>query len=137
MKRLLYTSLLVIGVLYSAIAFATDTSKTEVRVSINDGSSTVVDWGLVVDSFTSGTRQTQTVTLTGSAFTALTVPSGAKGLFIDTSAISGLKLKGISADNGISLDATCPLLMSISDDGATVGIQNLYSTSQDVQVTWL
>lgn len=46
--------------------------------------------------------QRQTVSLSGSAFTALTVPSGAKGIFIPSPPVS-LTLKGVTGDTGVTI----------------------------------
>ena len=89
-----------VGLLYASLALATDTSKVEVRASITDGSSTVEDSGLITKTFTTGVRQQQPVSLAASSFTALSKPSGAKGILIDWGTVSNVKLKGLSASIG-------------------------------------
>lgn len=113
-----------------------DNSKIEVRGSIDDGETTLQDTGLIVKYFTSGARQQQTVTLTGSAFTNIAIPASSDAVLIDIGTNTGLKLKGVTGDTGISLDSACPILLPISADDAstTFGILNLTSTSKQVKV---
>lgn len=89
---------------------------------------------------TGGKRET--VSLTGSAFTALSPPSGSKLLVIVLGAAVSLTLKGITGDsasitltpatNPLGLDAMIPL-------GATpvIGILNGVVTAQTVECIWL
>lgn len=125
-------SLLMMGLL-SASAYAQDYGKVELRGSSDDGESTTLSTGLITKYFTSDVVQTQSITATASAFTAITVPSGTKAMILDVGSVRGLKLKGVTGDNGISLDSTCPVLIPISDDGATVGVQNLYATNATIR----
>lgn len=75
----------------------------------------------------------QQVTLTGSAFTALSVPAGAKVMFCFFKAASAvnLVLKGITGDQGIPLlPATSPgpWDLRLPLNGTSVGFQNNGST---------
>lgn len=130
MKRIfIFLALLI----FTVPAYAQDYGKIEVRGSSNNGNQTTLDSGLFTKYFTSDVVQTQAITATASAFTAITVPSGSKALLIDVGTSKGLKLKGVTGDNGISLDSNCPILLPVSDDGATVGLQNLYSSNASVR----
>ena len=104
--------------------------------SISDGSETVLSSGIIIRSFTAGARQQQTVSIAATSFQAITIPTGAKAILIDTAGSSDLKLKGVTGDVGISLDSTCPVLLPLSDDTATMtlGIQNPASSADSVIV---
>lgn len=114
-----------------------DNSKLEVRGSVNDGTTTLQDSGLITKYFTTGVRQQQTLSLTASAFTTVTIPTGAKALLVDVGSVTGIKLKGVTGDAGISLDSTVPMLLPISQDGsATIGFQNMNSSAKSVTAYW-
>jgi len=88
-----------------------------------------------------GNGQRQTVSLTGSAFTALTVPSGAKAVMILLGTAVSLTLKGVTGDTGITI---APASAPIADAficlplGATpsIGIANGSASAQSVEVIW-
>lgn len=126
-----------IGLLFSLVVYA-DNSKIEVRGSVNDGTTTKQDSGLITKYFTTGVRQQQSVTCTASSFTGITVPTGdgtkVKGIMIDMGTARGLQLKGVTADIGISLDSTFPTLIPFSGDNNTIGITNNTAVSQSVTV---
>ena len=61
MRKLI--SLVVMSILWCSTSYAVDTSKVEVRASIDDGTSTVEDSGLITKTFTAGVRQKQTLSL--------------------------------------------------------------------------
>ena len=133
MKKLIFIALL----LFSTNVYAADSSKIEVRGSVDDGSTTVLDSGVITKYFGSGTRQQQSVSLTASAFTTISVPTGTKGVLIDVLTADGIKLKGVTADTGISLDSTFPVLIPLSTDGtATLGIQNMETAVQQIKLFW-
>ena len=114
-----------------------DNSKVEVRGSVDDGTTTLETTGLITKYFTSGARQQQQISLTASAFTAITVPSGARAVIIDMLSADGIKLKGLTGDQGISLDSVVPIVLPLSGDGTvTIGIQNLETTAQTIRVFW-
>lgn len=122
MKKLLYLLILI-----PSIAFASNQSNVSVRGYVDNGSTKTIDSGTITSSFTTGAIQTQVLTLTANAFNAITVPSGAKAILIDTTTSQrGMILKGATNDNGISLDTAVPTLIPITaDTSATVGIKNL------------
>lgn len=136
MKKIIWLAIFLFG--FSSSSYATDTTKIQVRANTNDGSSTVLDSGIISKVFTSGARQQQTISIDGASFSAFTVPSGAKAVLIDVGTSTGLRLKGVTGDNGISLDSTCPVLLPISDDvaTATLGIRNDGPTGKPVKVYW-
>lgn len=132
-KILLIVSLVVI----CSHCYAAVMSKTETRVSVNDGTTNVEDSGLVTKYFGTGAMQFQVVSLS-SGFNNISIPSGAKGVFIDISADTNMILKGVTADKGISLDSNCPVLFPISADGSTTfGITNLSGSTQQIKVFFL
>lgn len=130
--------LLALLILVSTPAFAGDYSKIEIRGSVNDESTTNQDTGLITKFFSNGARQINKVSLDGSTFTNITVPSGAKAVIIDVGTYRHLKLKGVTGDTGISLDSNCPVVMPISSDRSTttLGILNNASTSAEVKIYW-
>ena len=116
-------------------AYATDYSKIEVRGSVNDETSTVQDTGAITKYFASYNRQSSLVTLTASGFTNISIPTNSKAVLIDVISADGIKLKGVTGDTGISLDATCPVLLPLSTDGTTtIGIQNMEASAQTIRV---
>ena len=127
----------ILAIFLASTAYA-ENSKIEVRGSVDDGTNTYMSSGLITKYFASGARQQQAVTLTASAFTTISIPVGSRAILIDMLSADGLKLKGLTGDQGISIDATCPVLLPISSDGTTtVGIQNLETSSQRINVFFL
>lgn len=118
-----------------SICYASN-SKTEVRVSVNDGTTNVIDTGLITDYFATGATQMETVAITAGSSKTLTVPSGAKAVLVDVGTYESLHLMGGTTDKGISLDNTCPLLMPISVDNAQITISS-ESAAASVKVYWL
>ena len=116
-------------------AHALNDGKIEIRGRSSNGTFTVMDTGIITKVFTEDATQQSIVTLTASAFTNVSVPSGAKAVLIDVGTNSGIKLKGVTGDTGISLDSTCPVLMPLSTDGnTTMGFQNMKASSAQVRV---
>ena len=84
----------------------------------------------------------ETVTLTASVFTALTVPTGAKAVVLILGSSTSLTLKGVTGDgtgiaitppsNPTGLDAILPLGASPS-----IGILNGLASDQSIEVVWL
>lgn len=84
----------------------------------------------------------ETVSLTGSAFTALTPPTGTKGVVIILGTATSLTLKGATGDttgikiapasNPVNIPFCTPLGASPS-----LGILNGESSAQSVKVVWL
>jgi len=126
MKRIL---LILIGLSISSIAYATDTSKVEVRASITDGTSTVEDSGLITKTFTTGVRQQQTLSLSNGANT-VSIPNNSKGVLLDLGSVRSLHIKGHTNDRGISLDSAFPVLIPLSYDSAGV-VTNTMIISSD------
>jgi len=88
-----------------------------------------------------GNGQRQTISCTGSAFTALTVPSGAQLLIILPGTAISLTLKGVTGDTGITIAPASnpirfPLIIPL---GATpsIGIANGNASAQEVELIWL
>lgn len=122
-----------------AVPCFAENSKVEVRGTVDDGDEIVSSSGLITKYFASGAVQVQTISLdSNSAFTALTVPSGAKAVLIDVISSDGIALKGVSGDVGISLDDTTPILIGLSADASnlTLGLQNRENNSNRVRVFW-
>lgn len=131
MKKII---LVILGLVLTFSAHA-DNSKIEVRGSVDDGTTTISDTGLITKYFGTGAQQQQTISLTASTFTNISVPSGAKAVLINVLSADGIKLKGITGDEGISLDSACPVLMPLSTDGTvTLGIQNMETSAQTIKV---
>ena len=132
--------LLLLGILIATPAFATDTAKVEVRASINDGTATVEDSGLVTKTFTAGVRQQQTLSLSAGANT-ISVPANSKGVMFDVGSVRSLHLKGVTGDRGLSLDSACPVVLPLSYDTAGVStntmiISNDNASAQQILAYW-
>lgn len=82
----------------------------------------------------------EVVSLTGSAFTALSPPSGAKAAIIDVGTSVSLTLKGLTGDSGTTVaPASSPIgLPLVVPLGATpsIGFANGSATAQTVTVWW-
>ena len=127
-------ALVLLAILATVPCFA-DNSKIEIRGSADDGESQVMSSGLITKYFASGVIQQQTISLDSNSFTALTIPTGAKAIMIDVISSDGLILKGVTADTGISLDKTCPVLMPLtSDSSIRIGIRNNENNSNRAKV---
>lgn len=113
-----------------------DTSKVEVRASISDTSGVnVEDSGLITVTFDSGVRQQQTVTLTASTFSSITVPTGAKAVLI-TGLTGAARLKGVTGDTGITMAANCSILIPLGTT-PSLGILEASAADQTLQLYWL
>ena len=78
-------------------------------------------------SYTSGAQQHNLVTISGGAFTALTIPASAKGVVFKMAATAvNVTLKGAAADTGILLDPQngMPVQLSLRDNSSQIGLQN-------------
>lgn len=133
MKKLI----IAISLLIACPAWA-ENSKLEVRGTVDDDSDILMSTGLIVKNFTTGARQSQKLSIDSATFSAFTVPSGAKAVLIDVGTSTGLHLKGVSADTGISLDNTVPVLLPLSDDigVTTLGLRNDGPSTQTVKIYW-
>lgn len=90
------------------------------------------------DRFASTVIKRETVSLTGSAFTALTAPSGAKHVIILPGTAVSLTLKGVTGDTGVALTPAssptgAPISLPVSSP--SIGIYNGGSTAS-VEVFW-
>lgn len=109
-------------------------SKIELRGSQDNGTTDILDSSLITSYFTAGVTQQQTVTLTASSFTAITVPTGAKALLI--SALTGAAtLKGVTGDTGIALGINCPTLIPLGTT-PSIGITDTSGSNQSVALYW-
>lgn len=88
----------------------------------------------------------ETVTLTLSAFTALSPPTGAKALVIEwdkepNDSIINLTLKGVTGDTGIKLipSSAQPRIPLVLPLGASpsIGIANAEASNQVIEILWL
>ena len=133
MKRLILALLLV-----SNLAYADENSKIEIRGQINDDTTNLLDTGTITKYFATGARQMQKLSIDTAVFSALTIPAGARAVLIDVGTSTGLKLKGVTADVGISMSSVVPVLIPISYDLAltTIGILNTSATSKEVKIFW-
>jgi len=91
--------------------------------------------------FASSISKLETVSLTGSAFTALSPPSGAKAVLILPGTSVSLSLKSVTGDGGIAVTpASSPLSVPILLPlGATpsIGIANGSASTQSVECIWI
>lgn len=87
-----------------------------------------------------GDGEADCISLSATAFTALSPPSGARALLILPGSAVSLTLRGVSGDTGISLSPSSnpiglPVLLPLSS--ASVGIYNGSSVAQLVSLIWL
>lgn len=134
MKKLLLIVALISFSLLSGKAFAYSDGKLEVRLRAISGDFAVMDTGIITKAISIDVVQQQAITLAASGFTAFTVPGSTKGVLIDIGSTKGLKLKSVTGDDGISLDSNAPILIPISRDSMSIGIQNLYGSAATVRV---
>lgn len=109
-------------------------SKIEVRGSQDNGTYDILDSGLLTSYFSAGVTQQQSITLTASIFTAITVPSGAKAVLI-TGLTGTATLKGVTGDTGILLGTNCPILIPLGTS-PSLGITETSGSNQTIQVFW-
>ncbi len=122
LKRILVL-VAMLSVAASNYCYSSDTSKVEVRASVNDGTSSVEDSGLIVKTFSTGIRKQETLTLSANTNTNLVKPTAAKGVLIDIGSNRSLHLIGEPGDKGISLDSSCPVMLPLSSDGAFTNLR--------------
>ena len=139
MRRLIL--LIMFFSIFTTPSFATDTTKVEVRASTDDGTSVVIDSGIVRKVFTTGVRQQQTIALANGANT-ITVPNNTKGVMFAIGSVRSLHLKGVTGDRGISLDSAVPVLLPLSYDSAgvstnTIVISSDNASSVNINAIWL
>ncbi len=110
-------------------------------LDVRDGPALVLSSHQGVHSWVPGALKRESVSLTASAFTALSPPTGATAVLIElpTSAVS-LTLKGATGDTGIALTPASaalglPVLLPLSS--SAVGILNGGSSAVVVTVAWL
>lgn len=113
------------------------------RIRATDSTGTVIDRSLpnpvrFACGITGG-PVLQEVSLTGSAFTSLSPPSGARAVLIVVDSDASLVLKGVSGDTGVALTPSTgtiglDVLMPVSSP--SIGILNSGSTVV-VPVLWL
>ena len=111
----------------------------EIRISAQDETrqTEIADERVV---FSAGSLlKREVVSLTGSAFTALSPPSGAKAVVIFCGSTASLTLKGITGDGGITTTPSSPIgLPLVMPLGSSPGIGFLNSGSTaTVEVWWL
>ena len=128
--------LLVVMLLIASNCLAADTATIEVRGKVSDGSSTVMDTGLITKTFTANARQQQTVNLTANAFTNIAVPNTADAVLIDIGTNRSLTLRAVTGATGISLDSACPIMFPVSADNVTFGLFNANTSNVQVRVYW-
>lgn len=117
----------------------------KVSVIVQDATGILLDRDLLPVTFTPGAGiagQMQAVTLPGNTFTALTIPTGAKLLLMETlSTAVSLVLKGVTGDGGINLTpaANFPGIPQLFSLGATpsVGLLNNSATSVTVNMVFV
>ena len=103
-----------------------DAEQTRARWSTGDASSLGV--------------KRERVSLTGSAFTAFTVPSGAKSLEIRVGSAVSLTLKGITGDTGITIAPAsnpigAPVFLPLGAS-PSIGVANGSGSAQVIELTW-
>src|SRR5690349_9701292 len=112
------------------------------RVTVTDATGLISNRELPVQRFSLGVGNApvrQEVSLTGGAFTALTVPTGAKLLQILTNGTPSLVLKGVTSDTGIALSpATGALIIDqllTLGTSPSIGILN-NGTTATIECIW-
>lgn len=78
-------------------------ARVRLEISVDDGSSvSAVVAEEAVFSVAAALPKEERVSLTGSAFTALSPPTGAKGVFIEVGVNPSLTIKGVTGDSGVA-----------------------------------
>ena len=117
---------------YGQLNYTLSTSNTH---GVQQQDSQTVRWTLGI-SGSAGKRET--VSLTGSAFTALSPPTGARAVALFIGSTASLTLKGVTGDTGTVLTGSStygiPAILPISSP--SIGIYNGGSTAV-VEVLWL
>lgn len=120
-------------------------ATVKLTLQVVDATGILLDRDLLPVSFAPGagiSGQMQAVTLTNGAFTALTVPTGAKLLIIELlPAAVSLVLKGVTGDTGINLTPASnfpgiPLLIPLGAS-PSIGLLNNATASVTVNVVWV
>lgn len=112
------------------------------RVTVTDSSGLNINRELPPTRFAcaSGLPKQEVVSLTGSAFTALSPPSGAKAVVIQPGTATTLTIKGITGDTGVaSVPASNPIggdMLLYLGSSPSIGILNGGSTAA-VTLLWL
>lgn len=111
--------------------------------SLRNGEQSRASW-LPATALNNGKRET--VTLTLSAFTALSPPTGAKVLIIPfdkdpNTAIINCTLKGVTGDTGVkilpaSAPPNIPLVLPLGAS-PSIGITNGEASNQTIEILWL
>lgn len=127
-----------VALLFTNNLYAADTSKVEVRASVNDGTTDVENSGLIVKTFTTGIRKQESITLAANTNTNLVKPTAAKGVLIDVGSTRSLHLIGEAGDKGISLDSSIPIMLPLSSDGAFTNVRiSNDGAASTITVFWL
>ena len=114
----------------------------EIKLATTDGDgSQVLETERIVFPCGTNLPKREIVSLTGSAFTALTAPSGAKGIFIvNAPANISLTLKSVTGDTGIAMtpasnSAGLPIFLPVSSP--SIGILNGNATARTITIIWV
>lgn len=75
----------------------------EVRITAKNETGVVEQYDPGPLRFLRGATQKQEVSLTGSAFTTITVPSGARAVLIEPGSATSLTIKGVTGDTGTTI----------------------------------
>ena len=115
-------------------------ARLKIEITVEDENGLAVNYAPQVISWTPGVVKRESVSLTGSAFTALSPPSGAKALLIDLGAAVSLTLKGVTGDTGIALEPASaslalPLFFPLGSS-PSIGIANGSASTQTVICYW-
>ncbi len=119
-------------------------ANLQIQFSVEDGQggrdadSTRARWS-TGDANSLGVKR-EKISLTGSAFTALTVPTGAKSVEIRVGSAISLTLKGVTGDTGITIapasnPISAPVFLPLGAS-PSVGILNGSASAQTIETIW-
>lgn len=119
-------------------------ASVNLSITVEDGYKHLCD-ELLECRFAPNVYKREVLSLTGSGFTALTVPTGASLAIINPVVqgvqAAGVTLKGVTGDTGIaavpsSLPITAPIMVPLGTT-PSIGLANASASAQSVEVIWL
>lgn len=112
------------------------------RLVVRDGNDVAVDEDLFEAArFATSILKQETVTVSGSSFQALSVPSGAKSVIVLLGTAVSITLKGITGDTGVAMTPSSnplglPLILPLGAS-PSIGLRNADASAVSIPVIWV
>ena len=112
------------------------------RLVVRDGNDVAVDEDLFEAArFATSVLKQETVTISGSSFQTLTVPTGAKAVIILLGTAVSITLKGITGDTRIANTPSSnplglPIILPLAS-GPSIGLRNGDASAVSIPVIWI